>query len=65
MPRKELHADCDGGIFCPVEGHVATFGIGNGHHKTRHVELTQGQRRTLFERRNAARSEPKGSTDER
>jgi hypothetical protein len=59
MPRKYVHPDCDGGIFCPVPGHVVRRSQGSGRWRIAHVPLTAGQNRTLYERRNP----PTHSTD--
>ena len=53
MPRKPLDPDCDGGIFCPVEGHVRGRATGAGRFNVSHVPLTKGQSKTLFERHRA------------
>lgn len=55
MPRKELHQDCDGSIFCPVNGHVSQVTAG-AFVRHSHIPLTAGQSRTLYERRAAQRA---------
>jgi len=55
--RKPLEEGCDGGVFCPVEGHVRSIEIG-GMMGIIHTQLTLGQQRTLIERRRAERRQP-------
>lgn len=47
--RKPLEEGCEGGIWCPVEGHVEKVPHKGGW-RIQHIHLTTGQRRTLFER---------------
>lgn len=47
--RKPLDEGCVGGIFCPVEGHVISVRNGSKW-SIKHVPLSKGQERTLFER---------------
>lgn len=56
--RKPLDPKCDGGIMCPVDGHLTA--VRNGR-TTRygHIKLTQGQRDQLWERRKAEREAKK------
>lgn len=54
--RKPLDPDCEGGIYCPVPGHVkTTLTVPGGKVRARvkfaHIPLTVGQRKTLRERR--------------
>lgn len=53
-PRKPLAEGCNGGITCPIEGHVR-LGEGRWSRRYSHIALTRGQKRTLYERRNAER----------
>lgn len=50
-PRKPVHPDCNGNITCPVTGHVTATAFKNGRVTWRHAHLTDGQRKTLRERR--------------
>jgi hypothetical protein len=50
---KPLHPNCEGGIFCPVEGHVERITKGGGRFTIRHIPLTRGQDRELDRRREA------------
>lgn len=52
MARKPLPEACTGGIDCPVPEHVGT-GTGRWSRRYRHIPLTAGQSRTLYERRTA------------
>jgi len=52
--RKPLEEGCDGGVFCPVEGHVRPIEVAGGRGII-HAPLTLGQQRTLSERRRAER----------
>ncbi len=54
--RKPLDEACTGGIFCPVQGHVKVRvfvprGKVLARSRTSHIPLTDGQRKTLRERR--------------
>ncbi len=54
--RKPIEDDCNGGIFCPVKGHVkvlvfASTPLGARRTRTSHIPLTAGQSKTLRERR--------------
>ena len=53
--RKPLDERCDGGVLCPVEGHV-TSRTASGAVRFSHIHLTRGQNETLWERRTAARA---------
>jgi hypothetical protein len=53
MVRKYVNPECDGGIFCPVEGHVTRMSTGSGKWRIGHIKLTPGQLRTIRERRDA------------
>lgn len=52
--RKPLHPECNGSVTCTVEGHVTTRRYRNGW-TFNHIPLTFGQRKTLAERRAAAK----------
>lgn len=53
--RKPLDEACTGSIGCPVEGHSRMDRYANGRARVYHVALTDGQRKTLWERRRADR----------
>lgn len=53
--RKPLPANCNGSIDCPAAEHVEFARNGMGFRFT-HIKLTEGQRKTLRERRALARS---------
>lgn len=54
MARKELAEGCDGSILCRVPDHVRRPVAGQ-RLRSSHITLTDGQKRTLYERRMAAR----------
>lgn len=49
--RKPLAENCNGGIWCPVDGHVGRRDLGGGSWHISHIRLTAGQQKTLRERR--------------
>ncbi len=51
--RKPLPEGCDGGVNCPISGHVVMRGGGHWRRTWGHVDLTSGQRKTLRERQRA------------
>lgn len=55
--RKPLDPNCDGSIFCPVQGHVAKrwMPFQQKEHWA-HIPLTVGQEKTRRERKAAIRS---------
>lgn len=64
--RKPLEEGCDGGILCPVEGHIIVKNYANGRWHYRHTPLTRGQTEQLIERsRQRARERAEASGGER
>lgn len=49
--RKPLPRACDGNFDCPVPDHVVGKRAASGKTSVNHIRLTQGQQRTLDERR--------------
>lgn len=54
--RKPLDEGCIGGIWCEVPGHVSRIHKGGGQWVVKHIPLTRGQQKTLWERRKGART---------
>ena len=52
--RKPLEEGCTGGIFCEVPGHLKKY-VWRAQTRISHIPLTQGQHKTLCERRAAQR----------
>lgn len=54
--RKEVEKGCDGSVFCGVPGHVTKRTSGRDGFLFSHIPLTVGQRKTIRERKAAARA---------